>query len=158
MPTEAGDTPLNYGPDGRLATFLQATRAIIQGLHGGKELEALPERCSIKVPGCPEWVPHLDRSREGSFQIVIALADSAFMVWPRSHLVAIGRDTTGFHGLCKDELSQLHGQGSQKTVIPAVAGDVLVMVGGRCVHSSPAVIDGDHPRIATYASWKVSVP
>ena len=76
----------------------------------------MPESCSLKVPGCPEWVAHLDRSREGSFQVVIALTDTTFLVWPDSHLVPIGRDCSkkGFYSLSRGEKAQLDQAGCAK--------------------------------------------
>jgi hypothetical protein len=122
---------------------------------GGRELEAQPESCSFKVPGCPEWVPHLDRARVGSFQVVIALTDTSFLVWPFSHLQPIGRDhaTKGFYALTKADKEMLTQAGSAQLAVPASAGDVLIMLGGLCVHSSPRVQEGESERIATYAHW-----
>ena len=111
----------------------------------------MPESCSFKVPGCPEWVAHLDRSREGSFQVVIALTDTTFLVWPDSHLVPIGRDCSkkGFYALSKGEKAQLDKARCAKVAVAAVAGDVLIMLGGLCVHSSPGVPAEESERIAT---------
>lgn len=133
----------------------KATRTVIQSFSGGRELEALPESCSFKVPGCPEWVPHLDRAREGSFQVVIALTNTEFLVWPRSHLQLIGRDhtTKGFYALTKKDKELLDKAGCAQLAVPALAGDVLIMLGGLCVHSSPGLLAGDSERIATYAHW-----
>jgi hypothetical protein len=128
----------------------QATYDIVQKLHKGRTLRSLPERCSIKPPGTPEWVAHLDRNREGSFQVVIALTTTSFLVWGKSHLVEIARDEDGFHKLTADEIFKL---GETKTQIEAQAGDVLIMVGGRLVHSSPEVSAGMSERICTYATW-----
>jgi hypothetical protein len=138
-----------------LMQITKATRATIQSFSGGRALADLPESCSIKVPGCPEWVPHLDRAREGSFQVVIALTDTTFLVWPRSHLQPIGRDhfKKGFYALSKGDKELLETAGCTKLAVPAMAGDVLVMLGGVCVHSSPAVLATESERIATYAHW-----
>jgi hypothetical protein len=136
-------------------TSFKATRAIIQAFYGDKPVHSVPERCSIKVPGCPEWVAHLDRSREGSYQVVIALTATSFLVWPDSHRVAIARDKSGFHALLPDELEVLEQAGCRPQAVPASAGDVLVMLGGLLVHSSPRVQVQDGARIATYANWAV---
>ena len=111
----------------------------------------------MKVPGCPEWTPHLDRAREGSYQVVIALTATTWLVWPDSHRVEIARDTTnkGFYTLSADDLDTLARAGSRQQAVPALAGDVLVMLGGICVHSSPRVQALDAERIATYAHWVV---
>jgi hypothetical protein len=124
----------------------------VQKLHNGLSLKSLPERCSLKPPGAPEWVAHVDRNREGSFQVVIALTTTSFLVWSKSHLVEIARDEDGYHKLTADELFKL---GDTKTHIEAQAGDVLIMVGGRLVHSSPEVSADMSERICTYASWVV---
>ena len=133
----------------------KATRAIIQSFSGGRELEAVPESCSFKVPGCPEWVPHLDRAREGTFQVVIALTDTKFLVWPRSQLQLIGRghDTNGVYTLTKSDKDVLQKAGCAQLAVPASAGDVLIMLGGVCIHSSPEAQADGSERIATYAHW-----
>ncbi len=146
---------MNFELEKHLMAINKATRAIIQSFSGGRELEAVPESCSFKVPGCPEWVPHLDRAREGTFQVVIALTDTKFLVWPRSHLQLIGWDHTskGFYALTKKDKDLLVQAGCAQLVVPASAGDVLIMLGGVCVHSSPRVLVDESERIATYAHW-----
>ena len=52
-------------------------------------LRFIPERCSVKVAGCPELPAHLDLSRRGGYQVVIALVPLAFRVWPHSHRVSV---------------------------------------------------------------------
>jgi hypothetical protein len=137
------------------ATLTEATRAIIQSLSGGMPLEQLPERCSLKPPGTNEWVAHLDRARHGGFQVVIALTTTTFIVWPGSHLHPIGRHTTkkGYYQLTKVDKNDLEQAGHGRLAVAAEAGDVLIMMGGVCVHSSPGVAKDQSERIATYAHW-----
>jgi hypothetical protein len=92
-----------------LMPITKATRVMIQSFLGGRELYDLPESCSFKVPGCPEWVAHLDRSREGSFQVVIALTATTFLVWPFSHRQPIAREHNkkGFYTLSKADKALL---------------------------------------------------
>jgi hypothetical protein len=136
-------------------SLTKATRAIVQSLSGGMPLEQLPERCSLKPPGTTEWVAHLDRARHGSLQVVIALTTTTFIVWPGSHLHPIGRHTTkkGYYQLSKAEKDELELAGHGRLAVAAVAGDVLIMMGGVCVHSSPGVAKTESERIATYAHW-----
>jgi hypothetical protein len=115
----------------------------------------VPERCSLKPPNSKEWVAHLDRSRVGTYQVVIALTETKFIVWEKSHMRAIGQDTKGFHALSKDELFELEGH-SKKMVLEANPGDILIMQGGICVHSSPGVGSDEPERICTYAHWDVA--
>ncbi len=124
---------------------------MIQKLHN-KPLVMVPERCSLKPPNSKEWIPHLDRNRVGTYQVVIALTQTKFIVWEKSHMVAIGRDSDGFHKLSKNELFQLEGR-SAKMVLEANPGDILIMQGGVCVHSSPGVGPDEPERICTYAQW-----
>jgi hypothetical protein len=146
---------VNFEFEKRLMPITKATRSIIQSFSRGRDLEAVPESCSFKVPGCPEWVPHLDRNREGTLQVVIALTNTQFLVWPRSHLQQIGRgpDTKGFYTLTKSDKDELEQAGCFQLAVPALAGDVLIMLGGVCVHSSPRVLVDESERIATYAHW-----
>jgi hypothetical protein len=91
----------------------------------------------------------------GSHQVVIALTQTKFIVWEKSHMVAIGQDTEGFHKLSKDELFQLEGR-STKMILEADPGDILIMQGGVCVHSSPGVGPDEPEWICTYAQWVVA--
>ncbi len=108
----------------------------------------------MKPPGSGEWVPHLDTGRKNTYQIVISLTVGSFVVWPGSHKHSVTSATDKYYPLSKTDLGKLAKSGIQKIVIPAQAGDVLVMVGGLLVHSSPAVAEGESVRIATYAHWK----
>jgi hypothetical protein len=55
--------------------------------------------------------------------------------------------------LTKKEKADLEKAGHGRLAVEAVAGDVLIMLGGLCVHSSPAVDEHEVERIATYAHW-----
>jgi hypothetical protein len=36
------------------------------------KLDRIPERISVKPPGCPALAPHLDQGRTGTYQTVVA--------------------------------------------------------------------------------------
>ena len=124
---------------------------------GGQGDRGFAGELQHQVPGCPEWVTHLDRSREGSFQVVIALTDATHsMSGPTPILSQSG-------GIAPRRASMLYRRGirhsstrldvPRKVAVAAVAGDVLIMLGGLCVHSSPGVPAEESERIATYVHW-----
>ena len=117
-----------------------------------ESLHRVHERCSVKVPGCPEFGAHLDRNRANTFQIIIALSDTKFLLWPGSHKHDIGSDADGFYSLSSTEIQALP---QPRSLVDAAAGDVCVMVRGRMVHGSVAVTSG--VRIMTYAHYETSV-
>ena len=67
----------------------EATREIVARWHrsagGSGELQAMPEKCSVKPGGCEALPAHLDKDRVGSLQVVIALSVTEVVLWPRSH-------------------------------------------------------------------------
>ena len=127
------------------------------------EMISHPERCSVKVAGCPELPAHLDDHREGTLQCVIALTQTSFLVWPGSHRAVIPSKQgsglrvakgQGYRRLDRQDLESLKENfGSHRLEIPAAAGDVLLFIGGRLVHSSPAVSADEPTRIMAYAHW-----
>jgi len=117
-----------------------------------ESLHRVHERCSAKVPGCPEFGAHLDRNLENTIQIIIALSDTKFLLWPGSHQHDIGSDAHGFYPLSRAEIQALP---QPRSVVDAGAGDVCVMRGGKLVHGSVAVTSG--VRIMTYAHFETSL-
>ena len=119
------------------------------------ELVRVPERVSVKPAGSKELPPHLDGDREGSYQVIIALCQTLFRIFPGSHEVPLACMGNGrYHQLTKQEMESLREAGVSQTDIEAGPGDVLVMLGGRVVHSSPAV-EADRPtRYMAYAHYE----
>ena len=64
-------------------------------------------------------------------QVVIALTPTSFLVWPKSHLVAINPGGSKFYPLSKKDLASLEREGCRKTTIMAQPGDVLFFLGGQ---------------------------
>ena len=117
-------------------------------------LHRVHERCSVKVPGCPEFGAHLDRNREHGFQIIVALSDTKFLLWPGSHKHHVpGGDADGFYALTPAEIEELP---QPRMEVDARAGDVCAMVGGKTVHGSVAVPRGSGDRFMTYANYETS--
>lgn len=113
-----------------------------------------PERTSVKVAGCGPLPAHLDCERRGGVQVVVALSDLAFRVWPRSHTRRMGGKAEGFYPLSQEEQDGLP---QPCRDIYVSAGTALFMRGGECVHGSPPVHDGEPPRVATYARFDLAV-
>lgn len=86
-------------------------------------------------------------------EVVIALSPTTFVLWPGSHKVTLNPGGSGYYALKARDMATLEAAGVVKAVIPAAAGDVLFFLGGKMVHGSPGVADGDGARIATYAHW-----
>ena len=140
-----------------ILSIREATRSIACEWHGvpGDALRGHPESCSMKVPGCPALEAHLDKERRGTLQIVIALSKTKGIVWPGSHKYIFGKSADKFYKLSQADLRLLKSKGCQKKEVDLDVGSVLVFLGGVMVHGSPAVQDGEAPRIMTYAHWSV---
>ena len=140
--------------DPSVVAVQEACRVLAAALHQvpPESLHRVHERCSIKVPRSPEFEAHLDRQREGTFQIVIALTDTKVLLWPGSHQHDIAVDVHKYYALKPEEIEALP---KPRTEVDIVAGDVCVMVGGKLVHGSIAVTSGF--RIMTYAHYETSV-
>ena len=138
--------------DPSVAAVQEACRVLAAALHqvAAESLHRVHERCSIKVPGCPEFRAHLDRGRGSTFQILVALTDTKFLLWPGSHQHDIAIDEVGFYPLKPSEIKALP---QPRSEVDAVAGDVCVMVGGKLVHGSVAVTSGI--RVMTYAHYEI---
>ena len=139
--------------DPNVEAVQEACRDLAASLHRvpPNSLHRVHERCSIKVPGCPEFGAHLDRQRENTFQIIVALTDTKFLLWPGSHRHEIAIDEAGYYELEPEEIEALP---QTRTEVDVVAGDVCVMVGGKLVHGSIAVTSG--VQIMTYAHYQTS--
>ena len=120
-----------------------------------------PEGASLKGRGQMQAAPHRDAHDLGRKQIVIALSDGAFSVWPGSHKLPYwdadapaGNFRTGetFRDFLKRNSCQLD--------FACRAGDVLIFKGGVFVDGSPPV-GPNHPapRVMTYAKfWPPGTP
>ena len=135
----------------------EATRSIACDWHGvpGSTLQSHPESCSMKVSGCPALAAHVDGARVGTLQIVIALSKTKGIVWPGSHKHGIGQNSQKFYKLTNDDFNFLKSKGCEEKEVDLDVGDVLVFLGGVMVHGSPAIGQGEAPRIMTYAHWLV---
>ena len=110
----------------------ESTRQMVAAWHkcDPEELASVPERCSVKPPGSAEFPAHLDQHRRGTLQVIIALTPTSFVVWPKSHLVAINPGGSKYYALTKQDVSTLEQEGCRRTLMPAQPGDVMLMVGG----------------------------
>ena len=140
----------------------EAVRPLIAGMLScdPDTLVRIDERVSVKPAGSKELRPHLDGNRVGSYQVVIALSQTHFQVFPGSHSVAMDRYqmATKYYELTKVDMEDLKERGVSKQDIPAKPGDVLVMLGGRVAHSSPAVEQGAQTRYMAYAHYEQKAP
>ena len=135
----------------------EAVRPLVAGMHGVEPdaLVRVPERVSVKPAGSKELPPHLDGNRDRSYQIVIALSRTHFRIFPGSHLVRMECwNQKNYHQMTTAELASLSEAGVSQKDIDAALGDVLVMLGGRVVHSSPAVHEGAPTRYMAYAHYE----
>ena len=138
----------DFGPPA-VVEARESLRYLVAALHQVEPsaLQMRPEKASVKRAGCRAMPLHLDRGRVGSYQIVIALGPATFLCCPGSQRRSFGSGS-GYYELSKAELECV--QPSEEKANP---GDILLMVGGRCVHGSPAVPLGAPARIATYAHF-----
>ena len=135
----------------------EAVRPLMAGMldMNPDALVRVPERVSVKPAGSKELPPHLDGNREGSYQVVISLCHTHFRIFPGSHSVHMDCwDNPKYHELTKAEMETLSKAGVSQRDIEANPGDVLVMLGGRVVHSSPAVEPDSSTRYMAYAHYE----
>ena len=127
----------------------ESLREFIAALHGvhAASLQLIPDRVSLKCTGCDALPLHVDRNRIGSYQVVVALSECTFITVPGSHKNSYG-SKAGYYELNPEEL-----QGLEIEEEDANAGDVLVMVGGKCVHGSPAIVEAGKYRVALYVHF-----
>ena len=118
-------------------------RTLVAELHQvpPHELARVKDTVSVKPVGAPALALHVDGSRLGTFQIVVALSQTSFVVVPGTHLNQTVQDAaqqkkkqgkTGYLNIEQDLGLQL-----SPTRIPASPGDTLIFHGG-LVHGSPA--------------------
>ena len=62
-------------------------RSVFALLHDVQEdnLIRVHDRVSVQPSGSPKLAPHTDGNRRGSYQAVICLSDTSFLVYPGSH-------------------------------------------------------------------------
>ena len=119
-------------------------------------LVRVPERVSVKPAGSKGLRPHLDCNRWGTYQVVISLCQTRFSLFPGSHRVSLDCwETSKYHELDAAEMAVLEEAGVSQKDIAAGPGDVLVMQGGRVVHSSPAVAADEATRYMAYAHYEL---
>ena len=136
----------------------ESCRPVVAFLHGIEEdaLCRVDERVSVKPARTPELRAHIDVNRRGSYQVVIALSEAPFLVFPYSHkatklFLNVVKD---FHPLTRDQLERLRDEyESVATYVPAKPGDVLVFEGGSFVHGSVEIKMGEPTRYAAYAQF-----
>ena len=125
--------------------------AMIYDVPGEQLLRDEAQTCGVKPPGSPELKAHVDGGRRKTVQIVIALSNTSFSVWPRSH-----KDTgpwsrsEKFYALSVDEVEALS---AGKLHVAGKPGDILLMQGGSLVHGSPAVASDGDARFMCYANF-----
>jgi len=136
----------------------ESLRPVISLLHGvkPKELVLNPEGVSVKPPGCPALVSHLDPPRAGTYQVIVALTDTSFVLFPRSHKKFVDKKTSRSYTLTDDDIKDLAEKwGSVYTEVEAKAGDVCIFEGGTFAHGSPSTRLGDSARIVTFCHYSV---
>ena len=100
-------------------------------------------------------------ARRGAGSLYLSLASEALSqtcarVWPGSNKLsdwsAKPGSKSGYLALDGADMRRLQEHGCSKLDVEMEPGDLTVMVGGRTVHGSPAVVDGP-TRWVTYSSW-----
>ena len=146
----------DFNEDGLCERIQELCRPVFSFLHGvsDHELIRFRERVSVKPGASPKLVAHIDGNRRGSYQAVISLSVTSFLVFPYSHMADFLPRTNGFYKLSKDDITRLGTEcGSFETCIPANIGDVLFFVGGDFVHGSVPVREHDPTRYVAYAQF-----
>ena len=77
----------DFAEDGQVERLQEHCRSVFASLHGveANSLRRVCDTVSVKPGGSPKLKAHIDGHRRGSYQCVISLSDSAFLVYPYSH-------------------------------------------------------------------------
>ena len=146
----------DFTGDGQVVELQEQCRCVFAFLHGVQpdKLQRVNERVSVKPSGSPKLKAHIDGNRRGSYQAVICLSDSSFLVYPHSHKAAFLPKTNNYHALSTYEIKRLGEEvGSFEKIVPSKVGDVLFFVGGDFVHGSVAINTDEPSRYAAYAQF-----
>ena len=148
----------DFAEDGQASALQELCRPVVAFLHGVPEgaLRRVDERVSVKPAGTPMLESHIDGNRRGSYQVVMALSETPFLVFPYSHKAAaiFPENINKYYALTKDELNRLKDEfQSEATEVPAKPGDVLVFEGGSFVHGSVEIKMGQPTRYVAYAQF-----
>ena len=148
----------DFAEDGQASALQELCRPVVAFLHGVPEgaLRRVDERVSVKPAGTPMLESHIDGNRRGSYQVVMALSETPFLVFPYSHKAAaiFPENINKYYALTKDELNRLKDEfQSEATEVPAKPGDVLIFEGGSFVHGSVEIKMGQPTRYVAYAQF-----
>ena len=146
----------DFTEDANIIRIQESRRHVFAFLHSVDEeyLERYHERVSVKCPGCPKFKAHIDGNRLGSYQAVIALSHTNFLVYPRSHLATFLPSRGKYYSLTTGEVRRLGYEcDSFETRVQAKPGDVLFFVGGTFVHGSVGVRRDEPDRYVTFAQF-----
>ena len=114
--------------DGLCERVQELCRPVFAFLHGvaDHELTRFAERVSVKPGASPKLAAHIDGNRRGSYQAVICLSVTSFLVFPYSHKAEFLPQTNKYYQLSRDEITRLGSElCSFETCVPANVGDVL---------------------------------
>lgn len=142
--------------DGVCMQVQEVCRPVFAFLHDVAEdqMTRFNERVSVKPGGSPKLKAHIDGNRRGSYQAVICLSATSFLVFPYSHKAAFLPRTNRYYALTSKDIFRLGSElSSYETYVPANVGDVLFFVGGDFVHGSVGVAANDPTRYVAYAQF-----
>ena len=118
----------DFMADGLCERVQELCRPVFAFLHGvaDHELTRFAERVSVKPGASPKLAAHIDGNRRGSYQAVICLSVTSFLVFPYSHKAEFLPRTSKYYQLSRDEITRLGSElCSFETCVPANVGDVL---------------------------------
>ena len=116
--------------------------------------ERVEEGAGFKLSGQVDpWKTHLDINRLGTYQNLIGLTDTVVEIYPKSHTMP-WPTSGGFYELTTADMENLARKGIALTQFHLNAGDVLIMEGGRLVHTVPGVPTSAGDRYMTYAHFR----
>ena len=142
--------------DGLCERVQELCRPVFAFLHGvaEHELTRFAERVSVKPGASPKLPAHIDGNRRGSYQAIICLSVTSFLVFPYSHKAHFLPRTNRYYKLSSDDIMRLGSEfSSYETFVPANVGDVVFFIGGDFVHGSVAVRAKDPTRYVAYAQF-----
>ena len=132
----------DFMADGLCERVQELCRPVFAFLHGvaEHELTRYAERVSVKPGASPKLPAHIDGNRRGSYQAIICLSVTSFLVFPYSHKADFLPRTNKYYKLSCDDIIRLGSEFSSfETSVPAYVGDVCFSSVGDFVHGSVAV-------------------
>jgi len=148
--------PFNFSVQTDIVKVQEMARAVVARLQktSPQLLRRIPEGASVKPAGCPELVPRWEPRRRGTYQVVMALSSTVWVVYPRSHLYKFPKPGKIVCSASDYDLQWLQRHNIRRRECLLAPGDILVMKGGLLLHGSPMIPLTGTTQFCTFAHFR----